>query len=169
MKKTIAVNTDSPYFTGVVALLLGIVMVLFPQTVVDFSLDIIGWFLILLGGAPLVYALIKKYPVSLVGVIYLLAGILILIFKTFFVNILMGILGAILILAAFQQFNIIAARKQSGYNVHMYVYIYPVVLLLAGVITLINPFSAMGTLVVFFGCGLLFFGITMVLNRFLLK
>lgn len=169
MKKTLVVNTASPYFSGILALLLGLGMLIWPGFVLKFTLDIIGWFLIIIGVTPTLYALIKKYPVPVMNVTFLIAGILILIFKPFFVSVLMWIFGLILILGGIQQLNMLSAAKQNGYLIKGSSYIYPSILLLLGVITLIDPFGTSETLIMFFGAGLLFFGLTMIIGRATLK
>ena len=165
MKTDLSSTTSSPYFIGILSLLLGLVMIIWPEQIVSFVVIIIGWFLVLTGAIPIIINLIKKYPISFVSVIYLIAGIFILIFNHALVNLIMWIFGIILILAAVQQFNMYAASKKLGYKIHNYAYIYPAVLLLGGVITLINPFGSLSTLVIFFGCFLLFFGITMLISK----
>lgn len=169
MKKTITVNTSSPFVSGALAILLGLLMVTNPGFVVHSFLVIVGWFLILMGVFPIIYSLIKKYPVSFISVIYLIGGILLLIFKGWFLTPLIWIFGIVLILAAIQQFNMFASAKSNGYTIPAYSYLYPAVLLLTGIITIINPFGSLEALVIFAGIALLFYGISTILNRILLK
>lgn len=161
----LGVNVGSPVFTGIAAIVFGVIMVAWPATVVKSILVVIGWLLIAIGGLPILYSLIRRYPVSFVSVIYLICGILVLIFKEVFVNVVMWIFGIILVLGAIQQFNILSSAKKMGYTPKAYTYLYAGVLLLAGVVALVNPFASMETLVMFFGFGLLFYGITLLLNE----
>lgn len=158
-------NAGSPIFTGIAAVIFGIIMVAWPATVVKSILVVIGWLLIAIGGLPILYSLIRKFPVSFIAVIYLICGILVLVFKDVFINVVMWIFGIILVLGAIQQFNIISGAKRMGYTPKSYTYVYSGILLLAGIVALINPFASMETLVMFFGCGLLFYGITLLLSE----
>lgn len=159
-------NAGSPIFTGIAAVVFGVIMVAWPATVVKSILVVIGWLLIAIGGLPILYSLIRKFPVSFIAVIYLICGILVLVFKEVFVNVVMWIFGIILVLGAIQQFNIISGAKKMGYTPKAYTYVYSGILLLAGIVALINPFASMETLVMFFGCGLLFYGVTLLLSEF---
>jgi hypothetical protein len=77
----------------------------------------------------------------------------------------MWIFGLVLILAAIHQFNILSIAKRNGVALKFYHYIYSCVLLLAGVITMLNPFGSMEAMVMFFGFSLLFYGATLLLNE----
>lgn len=162
-------NAGSPLFTGVIAVIFSVLMIAWPGVVVRSMIAVLGWLMIIIGGLPVLYALIRKYQVPSISVIYLVCGILVLIFKDLFLNIAMWLLGIILILGAIQQFNILVAAKKMGYQPKAYTYLYSGVLLLAGVITLINPFASLETLVMFFGFALLFYGVTLLLNEIMIQ
>lgn len=163
------VNAGSPLFTGVIAVLFSVLMIAWPGTVIKSMVTVLGWLMIVIGGLPLLYALIRKFPAPFVSVIYLVCGILALLFKEFFLNITMWILGIILLLGAIQQFNILREAKKMGYHPQLHSYIYPGVLLLAGIVTLVNPFASLETLVMFFGFALLFYGVTLLLNEIMIQ
>ncbi|MDO5572238.1 MAG: DUF308 domain-containing protein [Bacteroidales bacterium] len=169
MDSKISFNTSSPYFIGIISLLAGLAMILWPGYVVSFSVLIIGWFLVIMGALPIIYSLIKKLPISMISVIFLIAGIIILIFNRSLVNMIMWIFGIILILASVQQLNMMSLAKKEGFIISKWSYLYPTILLLGGVVILLNPFSSLQTLVIFFGCFLLFFGITMLVSRISIK
>ena len=164
--QNVKINTSSPYFTGALAILLGLVMCIWPSQIIKYIINILGWFMILTGGIPIIISLIKKRPISLVSVITLIFGIVILSFAYFFINVVMWIFGIILIIGAIQQFNIMNEAKRGGAKVSFVNMIYPALLLLAGVLILVNTFTTIETVVIFFGASTIFYGLTIILNQY---
>ncbi len=162
-------NVASPYVSGIAALILGTVMVAWPNEVLVSVITIVGWFLVIIGATPMVYSLVKQYPVSYMSVTFFVSGVLLLFFGGFFMSLLMWILGFILIFGSIHQFNQLSVARQMGYTPRSYSYFSPVILLLAGVITIFNPFNSMAVLVTFFGASLLFYGISLLINQMLLQ
>jgi hypothetical protein len=105
----------------------------------------------------------------MVSVIFLIIGIIILIFNQSLVNTIMWIFGIILILASVQQLNMLMAAKKQGFIISKYAYIYPTILLIGGVVIMFNPFASLQTLVIFFGCFLAFFGLTTLVSKISIK
>ena len=163
--QSLKINSSSPYFTGILAILLGLVMAIWPGDSVKFTVKILGWFLVLMGGVPIIISLMKKIPISFFSVATFILGIIILCFQHFFISIFMWIFGIMLILGAIQQFNIMTIAKKSGANIGFINMIYPAILLLAGVLVLINPFSTMEAVMIFFGVSIIFYGITIIINQ----
>ena len=163
--KNQTINGVSPLLTGVIALLFSIVMIAWPGEVVTYLMLVVGWMLVIIGGLPTLYALARRYPISFVSVICLVVGILVLLFQPLFLKGVMWLFGLILVLASIHQFNVLTVAKRAGMVVAGYNYLYPCVLLLAGVITLVDPFQQLEALVMFFGFGLLFYGITLLLSE----
>ncbi len=162
-------NSTSPYISSVLAIILGSSMVAWPGMVLDSIMTFLGWFLLILGGLPIIYSLVKKLPVSFMSAVFLIAGIIILLFGGLFLSVMMWVFGIILIFAAINQFNILSAARNNGYTVQSFSYISPVVLLVVGMITIFNPFVANLALVRFFGFGVLFYGVTMLVNQLTIK
>ena len=162
------INASSPYFTGIVAIVLGVLMIIWPDRVMNYVIAITGWFLIIIGAVPIIISLFKKIPISFISVMYVVIGILILCFAHFFINIAMWVFGVILILGAVQQFNVMTQAKKTGALVPFTYIIYPAILLIAGVIILINPFKTISVLIVFFGISMLFYGITIIVTKSIL-
>ncbi len=162
-------NSASPYISSALAIILGVSMVAWPAVVLNSIMTFLGWFLLILGGVPILYSIVKKLPVSFMSAVFLIAGIIILIFGGLFMNILMWVFGIVLIFGAINQFNVLSTARNNGYTVQSYSYISPVVLLVVGMITIFNPFGANLALVRFFGFGVLFYGISMLVNQLTMK
>lgn len=111
----------------------------------------------------MIYAAVKSYSIPWSNAPALILGILLLAFPAFFVSVIMYVLGIILILAGLNQVLTYSAIKKNGLSVPGYYYIFPVIMLLSGVIILFNPFSTAATLFIYFGIIILFYGITEVI------
>jgi hypothetical protein len=60
MNSKFSLNTSSSYVIGILSILMGTAMILWPAYVVEFSVITIGWFLVLMGAFPIIYSLIKN-------------------------------------------------------------------------------------------------------------
>ena len=82
----------------------------------------------------------RAFPIVALG--SALLGIWLIVMPAFFVGILMYVLGALLVLGGIGQLmNFISIRKLTG-SVPAIFYVIPVLLLLAGILILVNPFEA---------------------------
>ena len=78
----------------------------------------------------------------------------------FFVGILMYVLGALLVLGGIGQLmNFISIRKLTG-SVPAIFYVIPVLLLLAGILILVNPFEAAKIPFIVLGASSIVYGLT---------
>ena len=114
------------------------------------------------------------YLVITVGVLFLLPGLYgifayfasrsraeeLIVMPAFFVGILMYVLGALLVLGGIGQLmNFISVRKLTG-SVPAIFYVIPVLLLLAGILILVNPFEAAKIPFIVLGASSIVYGLT---------
>ena len=93
----------------------------------------------------------------------ILFGAWLVIMPEFFVNILMYLLGALLVIAGVQQLvSLISARKWS--NVPLGFYLMPALILITGVMILAYPFGAAANTFVIFGVASIFYGACELIN-----
>lgn len=86
-----------------------------------------------------------------------------MIMPEFFVNILMYILGALLVIAGIQQIAmLVSARKWS--TVPFGFYIMPALILLTGIMIIAYPFGAAANTFVIFGVASIFYGVIELIN-----
>ena len=78
--QNLKINATSPYFTGILAILLGLLMAIWPGQVVHYMVAILGWFFVIIGAVPVIMSLVRKSPVAIFSVIVLIIGIRILCF-----------------------------------------------------------------------------------------
>jgi hypothetical protein len=92
-------------------------------------------------------------------------GLLLLSFPSFFTTIFMFILGVLLLFAAVGQLITLATIRRFG-TVSSWSYLYAVLILIAGIVVLFNPFTSAETVLMLFGCTAIFYGVTDLFNQY---
>ena len=160
MKKTIN------YFMlrAVSAILLGVLLILCPKNAIFYIVITIGILFIvpalilLTGYFTSEQAKRPDMPVLFAGIGSLLFGVALVSVPHCFVSVLMYLLGIILLLAGIEQLvTLIRARKRT--TVPGAFYIIPLLILIAGVLVLLNPFKTAETLFILIGITCLVYGI----------
>lgn len=154
---------------GILALILGLVLVLWPDSAINYLVILIGVLFLVPGLIALVGYLTrdKKHHAEAVfpidGAGSLLLGLWLVIMPTFFVNILMYVLGILLIIGGIQQLvTLNQARKWT--QVSSLFYIIPILILLCGILILFKPFQVMETAFILFGITSMIYGISELVN-----
>ena len=163
-------RTNIGILRGVLAIILGVVLVMWPEAAIIYMIMVIGACFLLPGIYSIVgYFLRNKenevtspmFPLDGLG--SLLLGAWLLIMPHFFVNILMYLLGAVLVLAGIQQIaTLIRARKWS--IVPYGFYDLPSLILLVGILILVYPMDVMANTLTVFGVATLFYGVNELIN-----
>ena len=128
----------------VCALVLGLLLVLWPSAAIVYLVITIGALFLIPGLVSLLSYISNrnKVPSSfpLAGLGSLFFGLWLMISPSFFVGILMYVLGIILVMAGISQIsNLVAARSWT--SVPFVFYIVPTLVLLAGILVMFNPFA----------------------------
>lgn len=155
---------------SVFAIILGLVLVIWPEAAIRYLVITIGVLFIIPGIISLLnyftrekneYEPAPMFPIDGAGSILL--GVWLIVMPDFFVNILMYILGALLVIAGIQQLMfLILARKTS--RVPLGFYIMPVLILAVGIMILVNPFGVAANTFIIFGAASIFYGICELVN-----
>lgn len=163
-------RTNIGILRGVLAIILGVVLIMWPEAAIIYMIMVIGACFLLPGIYSIVgYFLRNKenevtspmFPLDGLG--SLLLGAWLLIMPHFFVNILMYLLGAVLVLAGIQQTaTLIRARKWS--IVPYGFYVLPSLILLVGILILVYPMDVMANTLTVFGVATLFYGVNELIN-----
>ena len=132
--------------SSICALIIGVLLVVWPGEAVRYLVITIGVLFLLpgligiFGYMAMEEAGIKSvFPVAAVG--SALLGFWLMIMPDFFITTLMYVLGVLLVLAGLSQlFNFISVRNIT--KVPFLIYVVPVLVLLAGIVVLANPFQA---------------------------
>lgn len=152
------------------AMTLGFVLVLWPEAAIIYLVITIGILFILPGLFAILGYLTRPknedgekamFPIEAAGSI--LFGAWLVIQPEFFVNILMYVLGALLVIAGIQQLiSLISARKWS--HVPWGFYLMPTLILITGVMILAYPFEAVANTFIIFGVTSIFYGACELIN-----
>ena len=153
---------------GICAVLMGLLLVTWPEAAIVYLVIAIGAVFFV----PSLFSLVgyftkgrqegAMFPIVSIG--SLLFGLWLMVSPAFFVGILMYVLGVILVFAGISQIiQLVNARGWTlvapGY------YIMPVLILLAGLVVLLNPFAAAAIPFIILGVSSIVYGITDIINQ----
>ncbi len=151
-------------YSSIVAILLGTVLVVWPGVALQYVIMLVGLLFLLTGLFAFIISTKNReerrkslIPFSGIGSIAL--GILLISFSESFVTFFMFILGFILVLAAIGQLVTLVAAKQFGAFSPMN-YLFPALILVAGIVVLFDPFSSAKSVFILFGATAIFYGFT---------
>lgn len=155
---------------SIVAIVTGIVLVLWPTEVLNYTVKIIGAVFCVAGIVSFLVSLRDQGDgsprglTSFNGIGSIILGILLWVMADTFTNILMYLLGFILVVAGIGQLVVLTSARRFG-QISGMSYLFPVIVLLAGVVIFANPFSAKEGIITFFGAISIFYGITDLINQ----
>ena len=163
-------NFQGAIYRAILAIVLGVVLVIWPGAAVRYIIMLIGVLFLITGLIAFIISNRNRedHRRSLVpfsGVASMVLGMLLLCLPSTFATIFMYLLGFILVLAAVGQFVTLAAARQFG-PVSLASYLFPVLILIAGVIVLFDPFSSAEGVFILFGITAIFYGVTDLLNQY---
>lgn len=155
------------FLHGIISIILGMVLILWPEETSHYLIIAIGVFFIVPGLFSLLYYFTKKkseragFPIEAVGSIGL--GVLLLLFPAFFISILMYLLGILAILGGISLIINLYSNRKKG-TVSFWYYIFPVIIAGGGVFILANPEQVVEKTFIIFGAASLLFGISLLIH-----
>ena len=149
------------------AIAIGVLLMIWPEAAILYLVIAIGAMFFLPSLFSLVGYFMKGrqlgmyFPIVSLG--SLLFGLWLMVSPAFFVGILMYVLGVVLVFAGISQIaNLLAARNHT--EVSFGYFVLPVLILLAGIVVLVNPFAAVAIPFVILGVSSTVYGITELFN-----
>ena len=149
------------------AIAIGVLLMAWPEAAILYLVIAIGAMFFLPSLFSLVGYFMKGrqlgmyFPVVSLG--SLLFGLWLMVSPAFFVGILMYVLGVVLVFAGISQIaNLLAARNHT--EVSFGYFVLPVLILLAGIVVLVNPFAAVAIPFIILGVSSTVYGITELFN-----
>lgn len=145
------------------ALVIGVLLVAWPEAAILYLVITLGALFMVPGLFSVFGWLFRSretgFGFPLAGLGSLLFGLWLMVMPAFFVGILMYVLGALLVLAGMNQVaNLSAARRWT--RVPLGYYVVPVLVLLAGLVVLFNPFTAATVPFVVLGVSSMVYGVS---------
>lgn len=151
------------------AIAMGVLLMVWPEAAILYLVIAIGAMFFLPSLFSLVGYFMKGrrlgmyFPVISLG--SLLFGLWLMVSPAFFVGILMYVLGAVLVFAGISQIaGLLNARSHS--TVPFGYYVMPVLILLAGLVVLVNPFAVAAIPFIILGVSSAVYGITELINLY---
>ena len=155
---------------SVCSLVIGVLLVVWPETAIVYLVIAIGALFLIPALVSVVnYFLCRKdsapQPFPLVAIGSGLFGMWLIGMPGFFVNILMYVLGAVLVIAGIQLIaNLLSSRKYSvvtfGY------YVIPILVLLAGTLVILNPFATASIPFIILGVSCICYALSDLINYY---
>ena len=149
------------------AIAIGVLLMIWPEAAILYLVIAIGAMFFLPSLFSLVGYFMKGrqlgmyFPIVSLG--SLLFGLWLMVSPAFFVGILMYVLGVVLVFAGISQIvNLLAARNHT--EVPFGYFVLPVLILLAGIVVLVNPFAAVAVPFIILGVSSTVYGITELFN-----
>ncbi|NDW13441.1 DUF308 domain-containing protein [Bacteroides sp. 214] len=161
-------TVNSSLIRIICALVVGLVLVIWPGMAADYLVITVGVLFIVPGVFSLIGFFAKSkndtpryFPVAGLG--SLLLGLWLIMAPGFFINILMYILGFVLLLGGLQQMiGLFSARKWTSVSAGFY--ITPVLILLAGLFILLSPRDSQETIFIIAGISVLVYALSELFN-----
>ncbi len=175
-------NRTYSVIRGIIFLMLGIALLLWPAGMLNLIVKLIAAFLIATGIITMIFTLNAKKDeeeetgeksflstFAVVNVaVYICFGLLLFIFPGFFISILVFLFGAILLLLGIGQLiNLFISSRHT--NLPAYFYILPIVITICGILLFFQPFTAKEVLTMFFGGCVAAYGIEEIVSGWMLR
>ena len=162
MKISSLFNPTYGIIRSIVALLLGLAIVIWPDIAVAAAVRALGAVMVLVGGISLAINFAGKERLgslyAFTGIIAVLFGIVLLVFPDFFVKLLSYLFGVLMIFFSIGEIvNLISIGKNT--KVKFAFYIVPILIFILGIVLLTNPFEVVKTLFIVFGLALIVYAI----------
>ncbi|NCE73048.1 HdeD family acid-resistance protein [Odoribacter sp. Z80] len=166
-------NYKSVVYRAVLSIILGVVLVSWPGAALKYIIMLIGLIFLLTGLISYVTTnrereVRSRYFAPFSGIGSLILGLLLLCLPSSFLSIFMFVFGFILVVAAIGQFVTLAAARQFG-PVSFVSYLFPVLIFVAGIVILFDPFRSAEGVVILFGVTSIFYGVTDFINQYAIR
>lgn len=166
-------NYRGAIYRAVLAILLGLALLIWPGDALKYVVMLIGVVFLVIGVLSFILSSRNREenrrsiaPMSGVGSIIL--GLLLVCLPSAFVTVFMYLLGFILVVAAVGQLVTLTAARQFG-HIAPVSYLFPVLILVVGIVILFDPFSSAKTVFILFGATSIFYGVTDLLNQYAIR
>ena len=165
-------NFKGGIYRAVLAILLGLALLIWPADALKYVVMLIGIVFLAIGIIAFISSRNREEhqrsfaPLSGIGSVIL--GLLLVCLPSTFATVFMFLLGFILVVAAVGQFVTLAAARQFG-RIAPVSFLFPVLILIVGIVILFDPFSSAESVFILFGIPAVFYGVTDLLNQYSIR
>ena len=162
MKISSLFNPTYGIIRSIVALLFGLVLVIWPGAAEVAFIRVLGAIMLLIGGVSLGINFLGKerlgFMFAFSGIIAVAFGIILLAKPDFFINLLSYLFGILMLFFSIGEIaTLLSAGKYT--KVKFAFYIIPILIFLGGIYMLVNPMEAIKAVFIFFGISLIIYAI----------
>lgn len=169
-------RTYNALMWGVVAVIIGIILVIWPRSILQWAVRLIGIVSIVIGSVQFIGFLARtkgvenrwKYlpPAAPIAVVW---GILLLLSPELWTSLFMILFGVLLIFLGLNQLVTMFKIKKSGIRVPGFYFFFPVLLMIAGFVAFVQPVYTATWFMAFVGAWILAYGIMEIFGYFSLR
>lgn len=169
-------RTYNALMWGVVAVIIGIILVIWPRSILQWAVRLIGIVSIVIGLVQFIGFLARtkgvenrwKYlpPAAPIAVVW---GILLLLSPELWTSLFMILFGVLLIFLGLNQLVTMFKIKKSGIRVPGFYFFFPVLLMIAGFVAFVQPVYTATWFMAFVGAWILAYGIMEIFGYFSLR
>ena len=159
-------NFKGGIYRAVLAILLGLALLIWPADALKYVVMLIGIIAFIISSRNREEHQRSFAPLSGIGSVIL--GLLLVCLPSTFATVFMFLLGFILVVAAVGQFVTLAAARQFG-RIAPVSFLFPVLILIVGIVILFDPFSSAESVFILFGITAVFYGVTDLLNQYSIR
>lgn len=161
---------------GIIALILGMLLVFYPSSTVGMIIKLIAAFLLAAGVSTLLFAynssgrVWKNIPAMVIVnvVVYMLFGLVLFSYPTFFLRLIAFLFGAVLLVCGLTQIGGLFYASRTS-KVHIGFYMLPLIITISGVVLFFAPGLSVNMLTIIFGAEILLYGISELLTAWRLR
>lgn len=175
MEKNISKSNNS-LFSGIVAVVIGIILVIWPHNILQWALRLIGIVSIVIGVVQFLGFLVRTRGVEnrwkylpLSAPIAAVWGILLLLSPDLWTSLFMIMFGILLIFLGLTQLISMVKVRKGGIAVNWLYFVFPILLIIAGFVTFAQPIYTATWFMIFIGGWILAYGIVEVFSYFSLR
>lgn len=169
-------RTYNALMWGVMAVIIGIILVIWPRSILQWAVRLIGIVSIVIGSVQFIGFLARtkgvenrwKYlpPAAPIAVVW---GILLLLSPELWTSLFMILFGVLLIFLGLNQLVTMFKIKKSGIRVPGFYFFFPVLLMIAGFVAFVQPVYTATWFMAFVGAWILAYGIMEIFGYFSLR
>ncbi len=161
---------------GIIAIVLGLIIIIYSGKIIDFSIQLLGIALSVVGAVEIISDIIKNqktkepFGFALFGaIVALIIGIVLFVNPEVLKGLFMVLLGTgVILVACMRIINLVNLRK-AGAKFHVSFFLFPILFALSGATMIFFPAESSSWIVKFAGIWIIAFGISEIVGKVCIK